>query len=140
MLKQVIRWQFPQVQQISPATLAEWLGSSDRPPPLLLDTRTEAEFAVSHLQSSQRIDSANLTHLEIESDTPIVAYCSVGYRSARLCNQLQALGYSNVLNLEGSLFQWANEGRSVYRAGQPVQQVHPYDQLWGLLLTSELHG
>ncbi|HEY9700161.1 MAG TPA: rhodanese-like domain-containing protein [Trichocoleus sp.] len=136
LLIRAIRRKFPTVQQISTQELANWLGQA-RTKPLLLDVRSPEEYAVSHLPDAQRIDpyTQDFRAFEgISTDRPIVAYCSVGYRSARLCDRLQAAGYENVRNLEGSIFQWVNEGRSVERAGQPVQTVHPYNARWGLLL------
>jgi 3-mercaptopyruvate sulfurtransferase SseA len=61
-------------------------------------------------------------------------YSSVGYRSARLAHWLANQGYANVRNLSGSIFQWANEDRPVFRNGRPTMEVHPYDRRWGLLL------
>jgi len=139
-IKRQIRTRFPQVKQLSTAALATQIQAAT--PPVLLDTRTEAEFAVSHLANAQRIDpkTEDFSALQLPIDTPIVAYCSVGYRSARLVNRLQQAGYTNVANLEGSIFQWANEGRPVVRKGQPVQQVHPYSQTWGQLLKPNLRA
>ena len=47
-------------------------------------------------------------------------------------------GYTEVYNLEGSIFAWANEGRPVYRGKERVQVVHPYDKIWGRLLKKSL--
>lgn len=140
-LKQVIQTRFPSVKHISTDALTAWL---DRPEvkPLLLDTRTESEYTVSHLPNAQLVapDTQNFAFLNpLASDTPIVTYCSVGYRSSIMAQRLQSAGYTNVANLEGSIFQWANEGRPIYRHGQRVQQVHPYNQFWGCLLNQELH-
>ena len=55
----------------------------------------------------------------------MVAYCSVGYRSAGLTDELGQRGYTRVCNLEGSLFQWANEGRPLVNADGRVNVVHP---------------
>ena len=51
-----------------------------------------------------------------------------------LAEKLRARGIENVFNLEGSLFQWANEGRPLYRGEERVYQAHPYDEEWGQLL------
>jgi 3-mercaptopyruvate sulfurtransferase SseA len=69
-------------------------------------------------------------------DTSIVAYSSVGYRSARLAYWLGRQGYTRVANLEGSLFRWANEGRPMFHEDRPTVRVHPYDERWGLMLES----
>lgn len=149
-VKLAIRRQFPQVRQVSTAELSHWLTQPSIQPPLLFDIRSEQEFAVSHLANAQRIDPSldDFTSLSVPLDaaiTPkgellrIVTYCSVGYRSAAMCDRLQRAGFSNVANLEGSIFEWANTGYPVYREGHRVQQVHPYNPLWGVLLDRELH-
>lgn len=135
-VKDWIRRRFPDVQSVSTTALQTWLQEG-MTKPLLLDVRTPAEYEVSHLPQARRApdDPAALSQWsDVTPTTPIVAYCSVGYRSARLARQLQAMGYETVFNLEGSIFQWANEGKPVYQGGKAVKQVHPYDRLWGCLL------
>ncbi|MEO1093564.1 MAG: rhodanese-like domain-containing protein [Cyanobacteria bacterium J06638_28] len=136
LVKRLVRRQFPQVQTISTTQLAAWL-TSEQSRPVLLDVRQAEEYAVSHLPGArhlptiQDVQSANITF-----DTPLVLYCSVGYRSARLAQQLQAVGYSRVLNLEGSIFEWHNRGYPIVANDAPAQRVHPYNQIWGLLVKS----
>ena len=135
----IIDWKiahdFPQVKRITPAELAIWLQDPKRPPPVLLDVRTAAEYEVSHLQRAQRVQpGAPASVIHLPKDQPIVTYCSVGYRSGAFAQTLQRAGYTRVLNMEGSIFKWANEGRPLYRDGQPVKKVHPYNETWGKLL------
>ena len=136
-VKARIRREFPQVRQISTAQLADWLADKDRTKPVLLDVRAAEEFDVSHLTGARRIDPAAQTAPGVNKDAPIVTYCSVGYRSSSLATRLIAAGYTNVQNLEGSIFQWANEGRPLVRDGKPADKVHPYDKRWGELLRPE---
>lgn len=133
-LNRSIRRRYPQVPSVNPETLAAELQPESKP--VLLDVRSPAEYAVSHLPNAQQIDPAttDFSQLSFSPDTPIVCYCSVGYRSARLCDRLQAAGYQHVRNLEGSIFEWVNQGYPVYRQGQIVRSVHPYNAQWGLLL------
>jgi rhodanese-related sulfurtransferase len=132
-LKHKIRSQFPGVAPISTQALATWLQQER--PPVLLDVRRAEEFAVSHLPQAQHVPTAEAAlQATLTPDQPIVVYCSVGYRSARLAQQLQEAGFTQVYNLEGSIFQWVNEGRRVVQGDQTVEQVHPYNRLWGLLL------
>lgn len=143
-VKALIRLQFPQVRSLTIAALADWLQHPD--PPLLLDARTAAEYQVSHLADAQRVPEhidQLLEQLKQKAtpdltQTPIVVYCSVGYRSAKLARTLQTMGFNPVFNLEGSIFEWANAGYPVYRAGTVVRQVHPYNASWGKLLQPEL--
>jgi rhodanese-related sulfurtransferase len=136
-----IRSEFPQVQRITTAQLAAWLADQSRPAPLLLDVRTRAEFDVSHLRGAVHVaPDASASLLREPKDRPIVTYCSVGYRSGAFAQKLQAAGYTNVANLEGSIFRWANEGRPVFRGAEQAAEVHPFNRTWGLLLRKNLRA
>jgi 3-mercaptopyruvate sulfurtransferase SseA len=68
-------------------------------------------------------------------DTALVVSSSAGYRGARVASWLGKAGYTKGLNLSGGLFQWANEGRPLFRGeSRPTAMVHPYDRKWGLLV------
>jgi rhodanese-related sulfurtransferase len=130
---------FPEVKWIDAAELARWREDSARRQPLILDARSAPEFAMSHLRDAIWINPArpSLHPLKgLPKDAPVVVYGSVGYRGARVAYWLSSLGYSNVQNLSGGLFQWANQGLPVFRGGQPTAEVHPYTRRWGLLLES----
>jgi rhodanese-related sulfurtransferase len=104
----------------------------------LLDVRSAAEYQVSHLAGARLIDyeafSADAVR-DLPREQPVVVYCSVGVRSERVGAQLKALGFRDVRNLYGGLFQWANEARPLVDAHRPTQRVHPYSPLWGAWLT-----
>lgn len=135
-----VRAKYPSVPQISTAKLAAWLADTNRPAPVLLDVRTEAEYAVSHLPGARRADaraSAPQVAAALEPGRPVVTYCSVGYRSSQMAERLQKAGLTNVFNLDGSIFQWANEGRPLEQGGKPTKLVHPYNKTFGKLLHDE---
>ena len=139
-LKQSLRHRFPKVTWIATTQLADWLANKNRQPPVLLDVRTEEEWNVSHLPGARRVDpkaSVEEVTSGMPKETPIVTYCAVGYRSGELATKLREAGFASVWNLEGSIFQWANERRPLVREDQPVTTVHPYSSLWGRLLTDE---
>ncbi len=134
----LVRDDFPTVNQLSTRQLSQWLDEGKEV--LLLDTREPEEFKISHLKNAHLATSARDALKVIEQtseDSTIVLYCSVGYRSSKIAERLEKRGFKNVYNLEGSLFQWANEGRPVYRGIQPTKTVHPYDDEWGQLLEKE---
>jgi rhodanese-related sulfurtransferase len=138
-----VRHQFADVKQLATADLAAWLADDSRPRPQLLDVREPEEYAVSHLPGAIRVSpdaTADEVLARIDPGRPVVAYCSVGYRSSQLVERLQAAGLTDVVNLEGSIFAWAREGRRLERNGQPVTTVHPYDTRFGRLLRSELRA
>ncbi len=132
---------YPDVPTVSTDELAAWLADSSRPAPVLLDARTPAEYAVSHLPGARRVDpdatADDLQSMLGRSEPPVVVYCSVGVRSAGVVERLREAGVSDVHNLEGSIFRWANEGRPLVRDGQRVEEVHPYDAVWGRLLAPD---
>ena len=130
-----IRHEFPEVKRISTEELTAWIDNSQRASPLLLDVRTQAEFDISHLRNARRVEpDAVIATINLPKDRTIVTYCSVGYRSAVFARQLMRAGYTNVTNVEGSIFKWANEDRPVYRGALRVSEVHPYNGTWGKLL------
>ena len=133
-----IRSEFPDVRRITTAELDAWLKDRTRPAPLLLDVRTRAEFDVSHLERATHVEpDAAPSAVRAPKDRPIVTYCSVGYRSGAFAKKLGEAGFTNVANLDGSIFRWANEDRPVMRDRQRVKEVHPYNGTWGLLLKKE---
>jgi rhodanese-related sulfurtransferase len=143
LLKKSLRHRFPKVDWISTQELAEWLADKGRQPPLLLDVRTPEEWNVSRLPGARRVDPnapAESVGAGISKETPIVTYCAVGYRSGEMATRLRAAGFTNVRNLEGSIFQWANEHRPLVRENERVSTVHPYSVLWGRLLAGDVRA
>lgn len=140
---QMIAAEFPNVSSISTDSLAERLADDTTPTPLLLDARSPNEYAVSHLRGAHRVDPTADSFPDLDTlsaNAPIIVYCSVGYRSAGIVKTLREQGFTHVVNLEGSIFRWANEKRPVYRRDQRVEAVHPYDATWGHLLADSLHA
>ncbi|MGD1897455.1 MAG: rhodanese-like domain-containing protein [Phormidesmis sp.] len=136
-VKRWVRRSFPTVEGVSTSELANEL-SNNKPSPILIDVRKPEEYRISHLPKALNLSTlAAIEQQKISSETSIVVYCSIGYRSGRLAQQLQLAGYT-VKNLEGSIFQWANEGRSLVTtqngAEAATNEVHPYNQVWGMLL------
>ena len=141
--KRLVRARFSDVPQLSVDELRAWLDDPERPRPILLDVRTSEEYSVSHLEGARRAETAAdaLRLLDDASkDAPVVAYCSVGYRSSALVRTLRREGYLGARNLEGSIFEWANRGHPVVRDGEPVREVHPYGWPWSRYLERELHS
>ncbi len=129
-----IRRRFPDVAVISCEDLAELLAGEGSVP-LLIDARGPEEFALSHLPGARRLPGPDASGAAgLARETAIVVYCSVGYRSARLARSLRRAGFTDVRNLEGSLFRWANLGLPLAGAGDARPRVHPFHPCWSLLL------
>ena len=137
----LVRERFPDVTHISTTDLDRRLMLPLPDRPLLLDARSPQEYAISQIKDALPAFTEAMALKALaggDKARPVVVYCSVGYRSAELARKLIARGYSNVANLEGSLFAWANEGRPIYAGTRPAERVHPYNAQWGVLLKPEL--
>jgi rhodanese-related sulfurtransferase len=108
---------------------------------IVLDTRALAEYDVSHIPGARFVGYESFDpHAlrDIPFDAQIVVYCSVGYRSEKIGERLRALGYRDVHNLYGSIFEWVNRGYAVVDSqGNLVQAVHTYNQEWSKWVTSK---
>ncbi len=142
-LKRSLRIKFSEEQWITTQQLADWLADKQRPAPVLLDVRTPAEWNVSHLAGARQVDpnaTADEAAGSTAKDAPIVTYCSVGYRSGKMAERLRKAGFTRVQNLEGSIFEWANERRPLVHDGKPVTRVHPFSAARGRLLQDEVRA
>ena len=138
-IKTMIREAYPSVPRVGTGTLAAWMAES-KPSLFVVDVRAPEEFAVSHLRGAEnlrtveRIEAGMARH----GAATTVLYCAVGFRSSRLARALFERGARDVLSLEGSIFQWANEGRAIYRGDVPARKVHPHGRRWAGLLEDGL--
>jgi len=103
-------------------------------PLLILDAREIKEFNVSHIKKAEFVGYDNFTIntlKDYDKDATIVVYCSVGYRSEKIGEQLKKIGFKKVLNLKGGIFDWVNKGYPVYdNAGNQTTRVHTYNEAW----------
>ncbi|NNE69833.1 MAG: rhodanese-like domain-containing protein [Rhodothermales bacterium] len=134
-VRTMVRTAFPEVTQISTDSLSVIL--SDTTAVTILDVREAEEYVVSRLPGAIHIDPDATDFSALDPAGPIVTYCSVGYRSSALAKRLQEAGFE-VVNLEGSIFKWANEGRPIVNDSGATSRVHAFDKTWGKLLNEEL--
>ena len=142
-IKKKILDKYPTVQHVSIEQLREQLSDTSKQQPLLLDVRESDEYSVSQIHGAKQaatIEQVVAILDKQEKSRITILYCSVGYRSASLVQQLQQRGYTRIYNLEGSIFEWANKGYPVYQGDKPVSVVHPYNYWWGRLLNTKLHS
>lgn len=102
---------------------------------VILDTREKEEYTVSHILSAKNVgyDHFKMDSLkDIPKNTRVIVYCSVGYRSERIGEQLLKEGYTNVYNIYGGIFEWVNnEYPVVDMNNKTTKKVHAYSKLWG---------
>ncbi|MEO1427573.1 MAG: rhodanese-like domain-containing protein [Cyanobacteria bacterium J06633_8] len=142
-LELLIKVNFPKVKSVSIPKFSLWLDEKISSIPLIIDARSQEEYIVSHIKSAQPMEANNsgiAGFSEVPLNTRIVVYCSVGYRSAKVAQELQRAGYENVFNLSGGIFQWVNRGKPIFKDNRQVEIVHPYNFIWGKLLKSKYHA
>src|SRR5947207_11468653 len=77
---------------------------------LLVDVREESEFAASHLPGAVHLGKGVIER-DIEGKVPdtgakLVLYCGGGFRSALAADNLQRMGYTNVISMDGGIRVW----------------------------------
>ena len=83
-------------------------------PFLLVDVREESEFAKDHLPDAIHLGKGILER-DIEARVPdlnaeIVLYCGGGFRSALAADNLQKMGYTKVISMDGGIRDWREKG------------------------------
>ena len=77
---------------------------------LLVDVREESEFARDHLPGAIHLGKGILerdVELRVPNlDTPMVLYCGGGFRSALAADNLQKMGYTDVVSMDGGVRGW----------------------------------
>ena len=80
----------------------------------LVDVREESEFAKDHLPGAIHLGKG-IIERDIEKaipdkDATIILYCGGGFRSALAADNLQKMGYRNVISMDGGFSGWKNAG------------------------------
>jgi rhodanese-related sulfurtransferase len=83
-------------------------------PPLLIDVREESEFAAGHIPGAKHL-SKGIIERDIEKaipdiNTEVYLYCGGGFRSALTAYNLQKMGYTNVISVDGGWSGWTGAG------------------------------
>ncbi|HYM08123.1 MAG TPA: rhodanese-like domain-containing protein [Terriglobales bacterium] len=77
---------------------------------VLVDVREESEYAKGHLPGAIHLGKGvierDIEERVPEPGTPMVLYCGGGYRSALAADNLQKMGYTNVLSMDGGIRGW----------------------------------
>ncbi len=105
---------------------------------IYLDTREKAEYKVSHIEGAIWVgyDDFDIARVaDLDKNTTVVVYCTVGYRSEKIGEKLLAAGFTNVSNLYGGIFSWKNAGYEVMdESGAATEKMHAYSPEWGIWL------
>ena len=99
-------------------TIADVRARLDRGERLeLIDVREDAEWAVDRAAGARHIGRGVLERdveaLIPDKATPIVLYCGGGFRSALAADNLQKMGYTNVISMDGGMRAWREAGHPI---------------------------
>lgn len=76
----------------------------------LIDVREDNEWAKDHLPGAihmgKGIIERDIEQCVPQLDAPIVLYCGGGFRSALTADNLQKMGYTNVISMDGGIREW----------------------------------
>jgi rhodanese-related sulfurtransferase len=80
----------------------------------LIDTREESEYAAGHVKGAEWLGKGVIER-DIEQRVPqlsteMVLYCGGGFRSALAADNLQKMGYTNVISMDGGIRGWREKG------------------------------
>ncbi len=81
---------------------------------LLIDVREESEYAKDHLPGAIHLGKG-IIERDIEARVPelnaeMILYCGGGFRSALAADNLQKMGYTNVISMDGGIRDWREKG------------------------------
>jgi rhodanese-related sulfurtransferase len=87
-------------------------------PHILVDTREESEWAAGHVAGAVHMSKGTIER-DIETKVPdksarLVLYCGGGFRSALVADNLQKMGYTDAISLDGG---W----RALKESGLPLE-------------------
>ena len=100
------------VNEVDVQQVKRWMEQNR--PFVFVDVREESEWAKGHLPSAQYLGRAILER-DIETrypelDTPLVLYCGGGFRSVLAADNLQQMGYRDVISMDGGYRGWVESG------------------------------
>lgn len=114
------------IKTISPRQLHD---VSRHEPVELIDVRTPEEFREVHAAGARLVPLEKLDPQTVmqeqgrSGDRPLYFICQMGGRSGRACAMLMALGYKNVVNVEGGTDAWIAAGLPVESGDGPVPRA-----------------
>lgn len=106
------------VKDIEPRALAAKIAADSNV--VLIDVRESEEWQSGIIDNAQCL-SKGLVERDIEQicqikDQPIIVYCSGGFRSVLVADNLQKMGYTTVYSLKGGLRSWIDQGFTLTKA------------------------
>lgn len=112
---QIVESVRPHIRECVVADVQNRLAQGDKF--LLIDVREESEFNAGHLPTARWLGKG-IIERDIEAVVPdptteLVLYCGGGFRSALAADNLQKMGYTNVISMDGGFRGWKEAGLTI---------------------------
>ncbi len=109
---QIVRDAKKRIKEEDIPTVKKRLESAEKP--LLIDVREDSEWARGHVPGAIHLGKGVIER-DIERTIPdkstlIVLYCGGGFRSALAADNIQRMGYRNVISMDGGWRGWTEAG------------------------------
>jgi rhodanese-related sulfurtransferase len=81
---------------------------------IIVDTREDNEWARGHVAGAMHLSKGiierDIERLIPDKEATIILYCGGGYRSALAADNVQKMGYKNVISMDGGWRGWTENG------------------------------
>ena len=100
------------VKEVGFQDVKKWLDAREKI--TLVDVREESEWARGHLPGAVHLGKGvierDIEQAVPEKSTNVVLYCGGGFRSALAADNLQKMGYTSVISMDGGWRGWNEAG------------------------------
>ena len=100
------------IKEIAPPEVVKSLDSGE--PLEFIDVREDHEWIEGHARGAKHLGRGiierDIEKLVPDKERTVVLYCGGGYRSALAADNLQKMGYKNVLSMQGGIRLWRELG------------------------------
>ena len=105
------------VKECTVADVKQRLDAGDKF--VLVDVREDSEWSAGHATGAIHL-SKGIIERDVEAKVPdkgasLVLYCGGGFRSALAADNLQKMGYTNVISMDGGWRGWTQAGMPIER-------------------------
>ena len=100
-----------QIVLVSPKDFSKLLSSEKG---ILLDVRTPGEWKKGHIKDALHLDifrdDFEIELTKLDTNITVYVYCAAGGRSSEAAEMMLKKGFSKVVDMDGGLMRWKNEG------------------------------
>jgi len=114
-----------QSERFQRANVSEFDQLRTRPDAVVVDVRTSEEFQAGHIPKAGLVDIKTKEFLGtiagLDRSKLYLINCAAGVRSVRACQAFAALGFTNLVNLDGGYQEWQKSHASDISKAPPVE-------------------